>query len=51
MDAKIEIDKNAITKNEVDPTISEMILFFYILCYVDLDIQEQVSPALDLADV
>ncbi|KAH8743444.1 hypothetical protein F5883DRAFT_664041 [Diaporthe sp. PMI_573] len=51
MDAKIKIDKNAITKNEADPELREMIVFFYTLCHIGLNVQEQVSPALDLADV
>ena len=29
MDAKVDIDKNAITKNELDPAMSEMIVFFF----------------------
>ncbi|KAK7702436.1 hypothetical protein SLS64_009728 [Diaporthe eres] len=45
------IDKNAITKNEVNPELREMILFFYIFYHIDSSIQEQVSPVLDLADV
>lgn len=51
MDAKIEVDINAIIKNEVDTELKAMIVFFYILCHIDLNIQEQVSPVLDLADV
>lgn len=38
MDSKIEIHKNAITKNEVNAGLGEMILFFCILYHIDLSI-------------